>query len=172
MNLRLPITGASDANYGITVNLSGQLYQVFEKIPWQERIYQQIMKLPEHIVPEVYSLVSRYDFKEDSVRDYFPIYDLPEDACFVIEQEELDTFLSFSSEKFTIPSSNRISTPLSRLFWLSCKHNDSISPLLTHPYKLLPIFEQWASIEGITDHLSGDTLKRALERGSPTSVSK
>ncbi|MCE9858550.1 hypothetical protein [Raoultella planticola] len=172
LNMRLPIIGASDENYGITVNFSGQPYQVFEKIPCQERIYQQLMKLPEHIAPEIYSLNSKYDFKEDSVKDYFPIYDLPEDACFVIEQEELDTFLSLSAEKFTNPSSNRISTPLSRLFWLSCKHNDSISPLLSHPYKLLPIFEQWASIEGITDHLSGDTLKRALERGSPTSVSK
>jgi quinol monooxygenase YgiN len=38
---------------------------------------------------------------------------------------------------------------------------------MNQPYKLLSIFEQWASEEGITDHLSGDTLKTALERGSP-----
>jgi hypothetical protein len=38
------------------------------------------------------------------------------------------------------------------------------------PYKLLSIFEQWASEEGITDRFSGDTLKTALERGSPPSL--
>ena len=69
------------------------------------------------------------------------------------------------------PTSTRISSPLSRLFWLSCKHNEVISPLLGKPYKLLSIFEQWASDEGITDRLSGDTLKTALVRGSPTSMS-
>ncbi|MBI6350322.1 hypothetical protein JEP32_15465 [Proteus mirabilis] len=68
------------------------------------------------------------------------------------------------------PTSTRISSPLSRLFWLSCKHNEVTSPLLGKPYKLLSIFEQWASTEGITDKFSGDTLKTALERGSPTSV--
>ncbi|MHC1473190.1 hypothetical protein ACYJ51_31065, partial [Klebsiella pneumoniae] len=44
-------------------------------------------------------------------------------------------------------------------------------PLISKPYKLLSIFEQWASDEGITDRLSGDTLKTALVRGSPTSMS-
>ncbi|GKV79120.1 hypothetical protein PEC106568_42930 [Pectobacterium carotovorum subsp. carotovorum] len=68
------------------------------------------------------------------------------------------------------PSSTRISTPLSRLFWLACKNNEAISPLIRQPYKLLSIFEQWASDEGMTDRFSGDTLKTALERGSPTSA--
>ncbi|EFC1967425.1 hypothetical protein FBQ04_21405, partial [Escherichia coli] len=69
------------------------------------------------------------------------------------------------------PSTNRLSTPLSRFFWLACKHNEAISPLIRKPYKLLSIFEQWASDDGITDRLSGDTLKNALERGSPSSTS-
>ncbi|MFC3396034.1 hypothetical protein [Brenneria rubrifaciens] len=171
LKMPLPVTGANDANYGITVTMSGQTYQVFEKMAWQERIKQQIMRLPEHIIPDIYTQDSVRDLSDCSGKGYFPIYDLPEDACFVIRQEDLDKLLCIPAERFTHSSSTRITTPLSRLFWLACKYNDSISPLLRHPYKLLPIFEQWASDEGITDRFSGDTLKTALERGSPTSVS-
>lgn len=172
LNMPLPVTGANNANYGITVTLSGQSYQVFEKKTWQERINQQIMRLPEHIITDIYEDESVNRFMDCSGKGYFPVYDIPEDACFVIRQEELDKLLCMPAERFTYSSSSRLSTPLSRLFWLACKHNDSISPLLRHPYKLLPIFEQWASVEGITDHLSADTLKRALERGSPNQDSK
>lgn len=172
LNMPLPVTGANEANYGITVTLSGQSYQVFEKKTWRERINQQVMRLPEHIITDIYEDESVNRFIDCSVKGYFPVYDLPEDACFVIRQEELDKLLGMPADRFTHSSSSRLSTPLSRLFWLACKHNDSISPLLRHPYKLLPIFEQWASVEGITDHLSADTLKRALERGSPTQSSK
>lgn len=172
LNMPLPVTGANENNYGITVTLSGQSYQIFEKKTWRERVNQQIMRLPEHIITDIYEDESAHRFIDCSGKGYFPVYDLPEDACFVIRQEELDKLLGMSAERFTHSSSTRLSTPLSRLFWLACKHNDSISPLLRHPYKLFPIFEQWASVEGITDHLSADTLKRALERGSPTQVSK
>lgn len=172
LNMPLPVTGANNANYGITVTLSDQSYQIFEKKTWQERINQQIMRLPEHIIADIYEDESVNRFMDCSGKGYFPVYDIPEDACFVIRQEELDKLLCMPAERFTHSSSSRLSTPLSRLFWLACKHNDSISPLLRHPYKLLPIFEQWASVEGITDHLSADTLKRALERGSPNQGSK
>ncbi|MEG2268621.1 MAG: AlpA family transcriptional regulator [Acinetobacter sp.] len=57
-----------------------------------------------------------------------------------------------------------MTTPLSRLFWLACKHNDTISPLLNQPYKLLSIFEQWASDDGIGEKLDAETLKNALKR--------
>lgn len=172
LNMPLPVTGANETNYGITVTLSGQSYQIFEKKSWRERVNQQIMRLPEHIITDIYDDESAHRFIDCSGKGYFPVYDLPEDACFVIRQEELDKLLGMSAECFTHSSSTRLSTPLSRLFWLACKHNDSISPLLRHPYKLFPIFEQWASVEGITDHLSADTLKRALERGSPAQGSK
>ncbi|EPJ9473650.1 TPA: hypothetical protein ACNRRR_004786 [Citrobacter freundii] len=172
LNMPQPITGASGANYGITVTLSNQIFQVFEKMTWQERIKQQIMTLPEHIIPDIYAEDSVRILMNHSEKGYFPIFNLPKDACFVIRQEDLDKFLGMARENFTHSSSSRISTPLSRLFWLACKHNDSISPLLRHPYKLLPIFEQWASVEGFTDHLNSETLKRALERGSPSSISK
>ncbi|QYG86340.1 hypothetical protein [Citrobacter koseri] len=168
LKLHKPVTGANQMNYGITVNLSGQTYQVFEKTTWQRRINKQIIRLPKHIISEIYSHDSIYDLTDYSRKGYFPIYDLPKDACFVIRQEELDKFLSIPKEKYNPSTPNRISTPLSRLFWLACKNNDLISPLLSHPYKLLPIFEHWASVNGITDNLSGDTLKRALERGSPS----
>lgn len=172
LNMPLPVTGANVANYGITVTLSGQSYQIFEKKTWRERVNQQIQRLPEHIIIDIYEDESINRFMDCSGKGYFPVYDLPEDACFVIRQEELDKLLGMPAERFVHSSSSRLSTPLSRLFWLACKHNDSISPLLRHPYKLLPIFEQWASVEGLTDHLSADTLKRALERGSPKQGSK
>ncbi|STB58609.1 Predicted transcriptional regulator [Citrobacter freundii] len=57
-----------------------------------------------------------------------------------------------------------MTTPLSRLFWLACKHNDTISPLLNQPYKLLSIFEQSASDDGIGEKLEAETLKNALKR--------
>lgn len=57
-----------------------------------------------------------------------------------------------------------MTTPLSRLFWLACKHNDTISPLLNQPYKLLSIFEQWASDDSIGEKLDAETLKNALKR--------
>ncbi|WP_324726369.1 hypothetical protein [Klebsiella sp. ZJOU C1] len=172
LNMPLPVTGANYCNYGITITLSGQSYQIFEKKTWQERFNQQIMLLPEHIIANIYDDKSIKKFMEFSSKGYFPVYDLPEDAWFVIRYDELDKLLRTPAERFKHSQSGRLSTPLSRLFWLACKHNDLISPLLRHPYKLLPIFEQWAYIEGITDHLSADTLKRALERGSPNQGSK
>jgi hypothetical protein len=99
------------------------------------------------------------------------MHELPSDACFVLRKSELDKLINKPIEKEMLPPSpTRISTPLSRLFWLACKNNETISPLIMQPYKLLSIFEQWASEEGITDRFSGDTLKTALERGSPPSI--
>jgi hypothetical protein len=96
---------------------------------------------------------------------YLPIYNLPKDACFVIRQTELNKLFNWLAGK----NHPRIFThiiPLSRLFWLACRNNETISPLIMQPYKLLSIFEQWASEEGITDRFSGDTLRLHL-RGSP-----
>lgn len=84
------------------------------------------------------------------------------------QKKELDKLIHVISKNGTVsPSPSRISSPLSRLFWLACKNNTTISPLITQPYKLLSIFEQWASVEGVSEKFSGDTLKAALERGSP-----
>ncbi|EPQ5777170.1 hypothetical protein I9216_000265 [Citrobacter koseri] len=162
-----PLTGAIDANYGITVSLSGEIFQVFEK---ERRVRTEL------IVPylgnstvyhnHTFSLTN----KKYSQAKYSPMYDLPKDACFVIRNSELKKLLGTSFEvKSNSASSTRMSTPLSRMFWLACKNNEAISPLIRKPYKLLSIFERWASDEGITDRFSGDTLKTALERGSPSS---
>lgn len=168
LGIPLPLKGEKTVNYGISVNFSGDIFQVFEKVTWQERIKKQIMKIPDGIVQEI----SDQEINKYREKDYFPIHDLPADACFVIRYSEIEKLINTSpGEEISSPTPNRISTPLSRLFWLACKHNDAISPLIRKPYKLLSIFEQWASTDGITDHLSGDTLKSALERGSPTSVS-
>ncbi|HBK4608575.1 hypothetical protein ACTVM3_14665 [Serratia nematodiphila] len=167
-----PVIGAVKNNYGITVSLLGKTFQVFEKMTWQERVKQQIKRLPEDSKSGNYERKLLHDMEEEIHKEYFPLHELPKDACFVIKQTELNKLINMSVEKkLLIPTSTRISTPLSRLFWLACKNNEAISPLIRQPYKLLSIFEQWASDEGITDRFSGDTLKTALERGSPTSVS-
>lgn len=172
LKIPLPVIGAAKINYGITVNFHGEMFQVFDKATWQERIKQQIMQLPENTSPDIDKLISSHKMSRYSEKDYFPVHDLPQDACFVIRHTELEKLINIPVKNTSPPSaSTRISTPLSRMFWLACKHNEAISPLIRQPYKLLSIFEQWASAEGITDRLSGDTLKTALERGSPTSTS-
>lgn len=171
LRIPLPVTGANEINYGITVSLAGQTFQIFEKTTLQERIKQQIRSFPEHIAPDIYRKISIQGMSGYTQINYFPVHDLPKDACFVIRHAELEKLINMSIKNRIPPSSStRISTPLSRLFWLACKHNETINPLIQQPYKLLSIFEQWALDEGITDRLSGDTLKTALERGSPTSV--
>ncbi|EPJ7088916.1 MULTISPECIES: hypothetical protein [Enterobacteriaceae] len=169
-SLSLPLPEENHVNHGISVIIAGEIFQLFEKTTWRERIKKQIMRLPKRLAPTIYMHPSYKKMRRCSHNTFFPLYYLPSDACFVIRCSELDKLMNtnrggnISAES---PSRTRISTPLSRLFWLSCRHNDTISPLMNQPYKLLSIFEQWASEEGITDHLSGDTLKSALERGSP-----
>ncbi|MEK0246861.1 hypothetical protein QFI66_001730 [Raoultella sp. BAC10a-01-01] len=167
-----PITGENNINHGITVTISGELFSIFERISWDERIKRQAMRLPENMIPDFHEHNSEQKTNKCRRKGYFPIHALPPDACFVIRYGELEKLINMSFD-ITTPesSSTRISTPLSRLFWLACKHNNAISPLIEKPYKLLSIFEQWASADGITDHLSGDTLKTALNRGSPSTTS-
>jgi len=158
-------------NYGITVTLYGELFQVFERATWHERTKRQLMKLPENVALSIAGKLAELQTNMYCHKDYFPLYDLPGDACFVIRYAELEKLISTPLKiNSSQPASTRISTPLSRLFWLACKNNEAIGPLMRQPYKLLTIFEQWASAEGITDKLSGDTLKTALERGSPSSI--
>lgn len=166
-----PIIGARHSNYGISLFLSEGIYQIFENITWQERIQKQIMHLPNDVSADIHRSITLKSTEMYSRKDYFPIYNLPKDACFVIRRDELDKLIDISIKKPQPLSSTRISTPLSRMFWLACKYNEAISPLIKQPYKLVSIFEQWASAEGLPDHLSGDTLKTALERGSPSPLS-
>lgn len=166
-----PVTGAKSNNYGITVSLLGETFQLFEKMTWHERIEREVKRLPKDISSDDYEEIILNAIKKDSHKCYFPMHELPSDACVVLRKSELDKLINKPLEKEILPPSpTRISTPLSRLFWLACKNNETISPLIMQPYKLLPIFEQWASEEGITDRFSGDTLKTALERGSPPSL--
>lgn len=172
LDIPQPITGAKEINYGITVNLSGKAFQVLEKMTWEERVKQQTMLFSKDCVKNNCEFIRLQKNCRLHRKGCFPIHTLPNDACFVIKNTELDKLIKTPFiNKTPPPYSTRISTPLSRLFWLACKHNEEISPLIRQPYKLLSIFEQWASDDGITDRLSGDTLKTALERGSPSSSS-
>lgn len=172
LNLPLPVAGTETINYGLTVTISEGVFQLFEKTTWQDRMKKQMAKLPESRVLDVASELSTSKIHPLCRNDYFPLHELPADACFVIRHSELERLINSYTKNIAMTSpSTRISTPLSRMLWLACKHNETTSPLIRQPYKLLSIFEQWASDDGITDHLSGDTLKNALKRGSPSSTS-
>ncbi|EKN5802386.1 hypothetical protein PXU57_003013 [Salmonella enterica subsp. enterica] len=159
-----PVKGRHSFNYGISVLICGEIFQVFEKTTWQKRISQQLMNLPKSLAHEVRKTLSGLSPQLLYAQEYFPLYDLPPDACFVIRRTELEKLLKLY---ISAPVSTRISSALARFFWLACWNNESIRSLISHPYKLLPIFEQWARDDGITDNLSAETLKAALERGSP-----
>lgn len=169
LHLHQPLPKGCGANYGISVMHAGELFQVFEKNSLSDRIQQQILRLPKALAEETRQHIVPWHLKDHRKTRYFPIHHIPQDACFVLRQTELDKLLGISSKMdLTTPSApTRISSPLSRLFWLACKHNETITPLINQPYKLASIFEQWALSDGITDRLSGDTLKAALERGKP-----
>ncbi|MDM7903569.1 hypothetical protein [Klebsiella pneumoniae] len=158
LKIPLPVTGAIDFNHGITVSLQGEPFQLFDKMTWEERITQKIMQLPKNISPYVHKEIFSKRINNYLGKEYFPAHILPRDAWFVIRHAELDKVIEIITNSRVPPlSATRISTPLSRFFWLACKNNEVIRPLISKPYKLLSIFEQWASDEGITDRLSGDT---------------
>ncbi|WP_434640021.1 hypothetical protein ACMYSK_02690 [Klebsiella sp. I138] len=170
LSMPLPIDNPDTINFGITVTSGNELFLLFNKISWKEQIQSKIKYLPD----ETTSIIKDFCLRNENLGYadpyYFPMHDLPQDACFVIKCVEIERVIEkLTSDKNPTLSPTRISTPLSRLFWLACHHNDDIRPLVKQPYKLLSIFEEWAISDGITDHLSGDTLKTALERGSPLS---
>ncbi|HBT4769501.1 hypothetical protein [Klebsiella pneumoniae] len=173
-SLNLPLPEEKSINHGISVIIGGEIFQIFEQKTWMERIKKQMMGLPENISLNIYDNTPYHRMRQSVNKEYFPLYYLPDDAIFVIRYSELEKFIKIiDREKAPAAESSRtrISTPLSRLFWLACRHNDTICSLMNQPYKLLSIFEQWAAEDGITDRLSGDTIKTSLERGSPSSAS-
>ena len=165
LDLPPPETGRCNIHCGIIVRDGNNLYQIAEYISSEKRISQQLHYLPVDISTYYREKLSKLHINQDQY-GYFPVYHFPDDAWFVIKQTNLEQFVRTFFPSPAKPS-NQISTPLSRLLWLACKHNDSISPLIDHPYKLTSVFEQWAIADGITDRLSGDTLKKALQRGAP-----
>lgn len=165
-----PVIGLYNSHYGIIVCEEGVLYQVFEQNTWQNRISQRLRDLPLCIAAQFHAQINISNINREGVQ-YFPAHHFPDDALFVIKRTHLEYFINqFFSNKTCVNQSQistHISTPVARFLWLACKRNDLISPLIDHPYKLVAIFEKWANEEGMTDRLSGDTLKKALKRGSP-----
>lgn len=167
-----PIIGQYNLYAGVLVIHNEIIYQAYEICTWKMRLENQIQKLPVNKSLEIHREIATYYNIENNKQDYFPINYFPDDACFVIKKSELDRFITTFSAPISSPPTlqTRISTPVSRLLWLACKNNENINSLIEQPYKLLSVFEQWAAVEGITDQLSGETLKAALVRGSPTSA--
>lgn len=169
LNLSLPETGQYNIYCGILVCDGNNVFQVFEYQSSEQRIFQQLQFIPEDKASLYHGEINRIQF-DRTKKDYFPVYHFPGDACFVVKRQHLESFINKFYSLQAKPSI-QISTPLSRLLWLACKHNDHTSPLLNHPYKRVSVFEEWAASDGITDRLSGDTLKKALQRCSLNSES-
>ncbi|EJX0633942.1 hypothetical protein ODD08_004023 [Salmonella enterica] len=165
LDLPPPVRGLYDIHHGVLVNDGEHIYQVFENCSWKNRISRQLKQISVETAIELHDEIKISNTLRTGL-NYFPVYHFPDDACFVIRRNILEKFIE---KYFSFPAtvSESISTPLSRMLWLACKHNDHISPLINHPYKLVSVFEQWAASEGITDRMSGDTLKKALKRGAP-----
>ncbi len=135
-----PIVGARKTNHGIIVRFSEELFQIFETMSWKERVEKQISRLPENTALDVIKKLTEVTTIKYNHNGCFPLYTLPPDACFVIRHTEVERLINLYKKRESHPiSPSRMTTPLSRLFWLACKHNDTISPLLNHPYKLLSI---------------------------------
>lgn len=167
-----PVTGQHNMHCGILVRENGVIYQITELTTWRKRISRQLKNIPTDAATCFRKQIPRNIISAKRGEHYFPAYNLPEDACFVLKYENLARFIcDYLATNLPADKKNRISTPMSRLLWLACKHNDSISPLMEHPYKLLSVFEQWAATEGIPTPLSSETLKTALARGAPVSTS-
>ncbi|EBY1743347.1 hypothetical protein P7V88_003425 [Salmonella enterica] len=164
LKLPSPLRGKYNNNFGISLIISGHIFQVFEKITWKDRIHRQIIKLPLNMAKLIFEEMTKIKLDYIYERNFFPLYSLPNDACFVIRRAELEKLIMLYT---SAPVSTRTSSALARLFWLACWRNESIRALIGRPYKLQPIFEQWAREEGITDSFSAETIKAALERGSP-----
>lgn len=165
LDLPPPQTGRCNIHCGNIVQDGDNIYQIYEHISLQQRISRQLHYLPNGKRKYYLEKLSKLHINRDQY-DYFPVYHFPDDAWFVVKRTNLEQFVSTFFPSPAKPST-QISTPLSRLLWLACKHNDNISSLIDHPYKLTSVFEQWAVADGITDRLSGDTLKKALQRGAP-----
>ncbi|HAT6805122.1 TPA: hypothetical protein JAN03_24300 [Citrobacter freundii] len=170
LNIPAPVSGLYDFHYGVIVCEGDVLYQVFEQDTWENRISQRLKDLPSCIATQFHAQINISTINRKGIQ-YFPAHRLPDDALFVIKRTHLEHFINqFFLNKASanqLQSPTLISTPVARFLWLACRHNTLISQLIDHPYKLVSIFEQWASEEGITDRFSGDTLKKALKRGSP-----
>lgn len=163
-----PIRHPTFSNYGVSVECFGSIFQLVEKTTYAKRIKSKLRNIPYKISLDIANSIDLAEIIGHNNSAYFPLHTLPKDSFFVIKKDDIKIIPQLIDEN-SVPVSKktRISTPLSRLFWLACQHNELIKPLIKKPYKLLNVFEQWAFADGIKDHLSGDTLKNALERGSP-----
>lgn len=160
-SLDLPpqVTGMHNIHHGVLVNDNGIIYQIFESCSWKEIISRQIKRFSADTTVTIHEEIKISNTPKIGM-GYFPVYRLPDDACFIIKRNTLERFIEkyYPAPATQETSQTRVSTPVSRLLWLACKYNDSISPLMKHPYKLLSVFEQWAVTEGISAPLSGEML--------------
>ncbi|MGQ5288566.1 hypothetical protein ACULN0_04315 [Pectobacterium actinidiae] len=112
LSIPLPVTGANGINYGISVSLSGEIFQVFEKVAWSVRIKDQMMRLPNKFASYISEYIHLPRTKRYRQKGYFPLHDLPPDACFVIRRAELERLVNMLIEnKKQLSPSTRISTP-------------------------------------------------------------
>ncbi|ENI7698343.1 hypothetical protein ABZU65_003761 [Salmonella enterica] len=104
LSLPLPEKGKIHQNLGVSVFISGYIFQTFEKITWQERIKHQTVKLPENMAEEINEYMAGINNSILYQHEYFPLHDLPGDACFVIRRTEIEKLLALYT---SVPASTR-----------------------------------------------------------------
>lgn len=138
----LPEKGQFNTCCGVLVKDKTNIFQILEYTTLGQRISQRLNCIPENQVGSYRAEIDMDSLIMNEV-NYFPVYDFPRDAYFVVKRDNLEKFTDTFFPIVSKPSS-QISTPLSRLLWLACKHNDITGTLINHPYKLISIFEEWA----------------------------
>ncbi len=59
LNMPLPVTGANETNYGITVTLSGQSYQIFEKNHGGKELINKLCDCPS-ISSQIFMMMNQH----------------------------------------------------------------------------------------------------------------
>jgi hypothetical protein len=73
LNIPLPIIGKNTVNYGITVTMSNEVFQLFEKTTWKCRIEHQIKNLPTDLAFDIMERISSEGtINQNTKQEYFP----------------------------------------------------------------------------------------------------
>lgn len=89
LNIPTPIIKPEYRNYCIFV-VYRIIYQVFKRTTWKERFEQQLRRLPKGTAKEISGIVSSNRISKRYNKEFFPLHYLPQEACFVIRQTELE----------------------------------------------------------------------------------
>ncbi|MGT5847306.1 hypothetical protein ACRW0W_25100, partial [Escherichia coli] len=120
LDLPPPETGRCNIHCGIIVRDGNHIFQLAEYCTVEQRIDEQLHHLPPSKTELFNSKIDRQHIQNHR-SGYFPLYNFPADAWFVIRRTALEQFIShfFKPAAEMQEKQIRISTPVSRLLWLA-----------------------------------------------------